>query len=53
MAKKTQGFTTDSKGRVQQYSHGRLPKGMRGVDPECDVHSFTEGPIARLLNRRR
>jgi hypothetical protein len=31
----------------------RLPRAMRGIDPEWDVATFTEGPIRRLLNRRR
>ena len=30
-----------------------LPKRLRGYDPEYDVHTFTEGPLARLLGKRR
>lgn len=52
MAKKTYEHCIDSRGRVQVRGKA-LPKGMRGVDPEWDVHTFTEGPIARLLNRKR
>lgn len=49
---KVYGHRVDRRGRVHVVDE-TLPKGMRGVDPEFDVHSFTEGPIARLRNRRR
>ncbi len=49
--------------RTREYGHelrnGRpvvvettLPRHLRGYD-EYSVHSFTEGPIKRLLSRRR
>ncbi|MDP9798305.1 hypothetical protein J2S43_006817 [Catenuloplanes nepalensis] len=44
---------------AKQYGHqpdrnGRpvvaaIPKQLRGYDPDWDVHTFTEGPIKRLL----
>lgn len=50
MVKKTYGHTVSSSGKVRVVG-GKLPKGMRGVDPEFDVHTFKEGPLRRLFNR--
>lgn len=33
------------------YDHSKLPRGMRGLDPEGHATSFKEGPLARLWNR--
>lgn len=49
MAKKTYGHTVNGKGKVQ-VSGKKLPKGMRGVDPEWDVHTFKEGPLRRWFS---
>ncbi len=29
-----------------------LPRHLRGYDPDIDAHTFTEGPIKRLLSRK-
>jgi hypothetical protein len=50
MAKKTYEHRLGSDGRVKVVGTS-LPRGMRGVDPEWDVHTFTEGPLTRLLSR--
>jgi hypothetical protein len=50
MAKKTYGYTVNSRGKAKVVEH-RVVKGQRGIDPEWDVHSFKEGPIRRLFNR--
>ncbi len=52
MAKKTVGHRVDRQGRVH-LTDATLPRHLRGYDPEYDAHSFTEGPIKRLLSRRR
>jgi hypothetical protein len=46
MAKRTYG---QDNGKVVNLS--KLPKGMRGVDPEYDVHTFKDGPM-RIFRRR-
>jgi hypothetical protein len=52
MAKQTYGHTVgrDGRPRVQNQS---LPRHLRGYDPEFDVVTFTEGPLRRLLGRKR
>ncbi len=54
MAKKSYVHVVDSKGKPKIVEQKKHPvRGMRGIDPEYDVHSFTEGPIARLLSRKK
>lgn len=48
MPKKTYGQVN---GRVVDLTP--RAKGQRRIDPEFDVHTFTEGPLARLLSRRK
>jgi hypothetical protein len=51
MAKKTYGHRVTSKG-VEIVQEAKLPRHLRGYD-EYSVHSFTEGPLKRLLSKRR
>lgn len=53
MAKRTVHHTVGRDNRARLVSDHGLPKGMRGVDPESDVHTFKEGPIARWIGRKR
>lgn len=48
MAKRTYGQVN---GKVVDLTP--RAKGMRGVDPEYAVHTFKEGPLARLMSRRK
>jgi hypothetical protein len=50
MTKKTYGHTFDRHGKARVVEH-KVPKGMRGIDPEWDVHTFKEGPLRRLFSR--
>ena len=51
MAKKTHAYETDPKtGRPRVVEETRLPRHLRDHTP-YDVHTFTEGPIARLFGR--
>lgn len=55
MARKTFQHTGfDAKGRpvVSETASTRLPRHLRGYDPEFDVHTFTEGPLKRLFGRK-
>lgn len=54
MAKRVVSHEFDERaGRPVIVNHQKQVKGQRGVDPESDVHSFKEGPISRLMNRKR
>ena len=52
MAKREYGHRVDPKGRVKVVDNTQ-PRHRRGYDPEYDVVTFTEGPIARLFGRKR
>jgi hypothetical protein len=49
MAKTTHAHTVNSKGKARVVGK-KLPKGMQGVDPEWDVHTFKEGPLSRWFS---
>lgn len=54
MAKSVVGHVVGKDGRARVVRGGRdVPKGMVGIDPEWDVHTFTEGPLTRLFSRRK
>ena len=52
MARKTYGHSIgkDGRPRVQDQS---LPRHLKGYDPDFDVVTFKEGPLKRLLGRKR
>jgi len=52
MAKKQYSHRIGPGGRIEVVETPTLPRHLRGYD-EYDVHSFKEGPLKRLLSRRR
>ncbi|MFI5935773.1 hypothetical protein [Actinoplanes sp. NPDC051494] len=52
MPKREYSHGTTSKGRPKVVETTQ-PRHRRGYDPEYDVVTFTEGPIARLFGRKR
>jgi hypothetical protein len=51
MAKREFGHRVGKNGRVERVET-TLPKHLRGYD-EYSIHTFTEGPLARLLGRKK
>lgn len=51
MARRQYGHRVDKTGRVEVVETS-LPRHLRGYD-EYSAHSFKEGPLTRLLGRRR
>jgi hypothetical protein len=51
MANREYGHRVGKNGKAEVVETS-LPRHMRGYDPEFDVHTFKEGPLSRLFNRK-